>query len=293
MSIRIVAICAGDEAPDDALSSAAALAASHNTTYDIVRVAGLPANASSEQWAQVCAEAFQKNKFDAPCLVLAPPSMFGLEFSAYLATFASLKALGRCETIELDGNKLRATRSAFGGRAALTIEIADTNCIAQLRPVQDPPYAAKGQTIEISAPSLPPSLPIERVALGERQANLEGASLIVSGGRGLDAEGFALLEEIAAQLGGAVGASLPAVDAGLAPVSRQIGQSGKFVTPRIYVAIGLSGTPQHLAGIGEAVRIFALNKDPDAPIFDFAEIGLVADWRQALPLLRDRLANPR
>jgi electron transfer flavoprotein alpha subunit len=140
--------------------------------------------------------------------------------------------------------------------------------------------------------ALPASdLAIDRLAIAGRETPLEGAKLVVSGGRGLDAQGFALLGEIAASVGGAVGGSLPAVDAGLVPVSRQVGQSGKFVTPDLYVAVGLSGTPQHLAGVGPATRLIAINTDPAAPIFAYAELGAVADARELLPLLRDALAR--
>jgi electron transfer flavoprotein alpha subunit len=289
--VRIIAICAGDETPDGALSAAATLAALHNTAFEIIRIA--PDNgAAPEQCARACADWLQQNKSVSPYVVLTPPGAFGQAFGAYLAAFTGARALGRCETIEIDGANLRVTRSAFGGRASLTIEVTAENCIAQMRPVDGAPLAPQSASTEIVASDTAP-LPIERIPLGEQKVNLEGAQIIVSGGRGLDPEGFALLEEVAASLGGAVGASLPAIDAGLAPVSRQIGQSGKFVTPRIYVAVALSGTPQHLAGIGEAVRIFAINKDADAPIFGFAEIGLLADWRHALPLLRDYLNNAR
>jgi electron transfer flavoprotein alpha subunit len=106
----------------------------------------------------------------------------------------------------------------------------------------------------------------------------------------LDADCFAHLDVIAHQLGGAVAASLPAVDLGLAPVSRQVGQSGKFVTPEIYFAIGMSGTPQHFAGVGPRARIIALNTDRHAPIFDFAEAGVTADAVTFLPLLAGALA---
>lgn len=100
-----------------------------------------------------------------------------------------------------------------------------------------------------------------------------------------------MLEQIAEKVAGAVGASLAAVDLGLAPVSRQIGQSGKFATPEVYLAVGMSGTPQHLAGIGSATRIIALNTDPDAAIFRFAEAGVVADARILLPLLSQALGK--
>jgi electron transfer flavoprotein alpha subunit len=106
-------------------------------------------------------------------------------------------------------------------------------------------------------------------------------------------EGFAQLANIADHLGAALGGSLPAVDAGWVPVARQIGQSGKFVGPRTYFAVGISGTPQHLAGVSRECRVIAVNKDALAPIFDIAEIGVVAEWQVLLPALARELAALR
>jgi electron transfer flavoprotein alpha subunit len=135
----------------------------------------------------------------------------------------------------------------------------------------------------------PGTVALERTALADQSVSLEGARIVIGGGRGLDPAGFAELERIAAALGAAVGASLPEVDLGLAPVARQVGQSGKFVNPAIYFAAGMSGTPQHFAGVGQAARILAVNIDADAPIFSFAEAGVAGDARQLLPLLADAL----
>jgi electron transfer flavoprotein alpha subunit len=138
--------------------------------------------------------------------------------------------------------------------------------------------------------ALPAALPVERRESGQQAANLEGARVVVSGGRGTGGEaGFASLSDLAACLGGALGGSLPTVDAGWVPVSRQVGQSGKFVAPDLYVAVGISGTPQHMAGIAAHTRILAINKEADANIFRFAEIGIVGDWRDVLPALIERL----
>jgi electron transfer flavoprotein alpha subunit len=134
------------------------------------------------------------------------------------------------------------------------------------------------------------SAEIELLDSVDGQQRLDGAKLVVSGGRGIGGpEGFELLSRIATVLGGALGGSLPAVDAGWLPATRQVGQSGKLVAPRLYFAVGISGTPQHLAGVAASARIVALNSDPDAPIFSVAEVGVVTDWRKLLPLLAQRL----
>ena len=127
----------------------------------------------------------------------------------------------------------------------------------------------------------------------EIHAPVDGARIVVSGGRGIgDPTGFELLYNIALQLdGAAVGASLPAVDAGLAPVARQVGQSGKYVRPDIYLAVGISGTPQHMAGIDPHTRVVAINADPEAPIFGMSRVGIVGDWKQILPALKRTLTE--
>jgi electron transfer flavoprotein alpha subunit len=126
----------------------------------------------------------------------------------------------------------------------------------------------------------------------EHNAPVDGAGIVVSGGRGIgDPAGFELLYEIAQQLGGAVGASLPAVDAGLAPVARQVGQSGKYVRPDIYLAVGISGTPQHMAGIDPHTRVVAVNADPEAPIFGMSRVGVVGEWQEILPALKRKLSE--
>ena len=105
-------------------------------------------------------------------------------------------------------------------------------------------------------------------------------------------EGFALLKESAVLLDAATGASLPAVDAGWASVSQQVGQSGAFVSPDLYLAVGMSGTPQHLAGIALRSRIAAINPDPEAAIFRVAELGIAAPWQDVLPRLIAALSEP-
>ena len=212
-----------------------------------------------------------------PLLLVFPASAEGEELAGAIAATNGAAIVGRITSLKRDADHLVVSRTSHGGRIAIRLRIREGLAVATANDMPE-----HDGEIALGAPT---DRALERVALRDQRMALESAGVVISGGRGLDAEGFAMLEQIADAVGGAVGASLAAVDLGLAPVSRQIGQSGKFVTPQVYLAVGMSGTPQHLAGIGSATRIIAVNTDPEAPIFRFAEVGVVADARILLPLL--------
>lgn len=215
-----------------------------------------------------------------PMLLVFPASAEGEELAGAFAARTGATVLGRIDSHRQDGTDLIATRSTHGGRMSLALRIKPGLAVATAHDLDCEEEVPLGQ---------PGILPIEREPLADQGVSLEAAKIVIGGGRGLDAAGFVQLERIAAALGGAVSASLAAVDLGLAPVSRQVGQSGKFVNPVIYLAAGMSGTPQHFAGVGARARIIAVNSDRDAPIFGFAQAGVVADARQLLPLVADAL----
>ncbi|MCL4183018.1 MAG: electron transfer flavoprotein subunit alpha/FixB family protein [Burkholderiaceae bacterium] len=230
-------------------------------------------------------------------LVLLPPGSGGEELAALIAADFDGVSLGRCSRLEVDGAAVAARRAAFGGRVSIELRTQVAFCCATLRPYL--PSIAMIQLLPDEAicrvslsSEAAPRRDFELVESADSLPRLEGAAVVVSGGRGMDGtEGFELLARIASSLGAALGGSLPTVDAGWVPVARQIGQSGKFVASRLYFAVGISGTPQHLAGVSPATRIVALNKDPEAAIFDVAEVGVVGDWREILPLLAQRLES--
>lgn len=230
-------------------------------------------------------------------LFLVAAGSAGEEIAGRLAARLKAVPLGKCQHFEFDSaGEMSVQRAAFGGRLNVTFECRKGPFIAAVRKPDgatetQPPNEKTMVVHHVScAATLRPAYAMTAEVRAEQHASLEGARLVVSGGRGMGGEtGFTALYELAAQLGGAVGGSLPAIDAGWAPVARQVGQSGKYVSPDIYLAIGISGTPQHMAGIDPHTKVIAVNKDPEAGIFQAAHIGVVADWQELLPALMTEL----
>lgn len=223
-------------------------------------------------------------------LVLLPPGPEGEALGALLAHALNGLALGRCSRLRRQGSVLLAERSCWGGRMQMTLK-ADQGpafaCLRAGRPQLCEPVSSAVYTLTLHG-SLPQALALERHATGQHLPPLEGARLIVSGGRGVNETGFSFLEALAVSWGGTLGGSLPAVDAGMVPVLRQVGVSGKYVSPDIYLAVGISGTAQHLAGVSPQTRIVAINKDADADIFKVATLGVLGEWEQLLPALLEQ-----
>ncbi|MBL7149528.1 MAG: electron transfer flavoprotein subunit alpha/FixB family protein, partial [Candidatus Cloacimonetes bacterium] len=205
-----------------------------------------------------------------------------------------------CTGLEIDKDTggLMQTRPAFGGNILATI--VTPNHLPQMATVRhkvmDPLEKDDSRTGKIIKEEIDFSnLKDDTKYLGftkdeTQMVNLTEANVVVSGGRGLkNQENFALLKELAKALGGGVGASRAAVDAEWITYPHQVGQTGKTIKPTIYIAVGISGAIQHLAGMQSADYIIAINKDPDAPIFKVADLGLVGDLFEILPLLNKKL----
>ena len=193
----------------------------------------------------------------------------------------------------IEGGELTARRPALGDTVLVTVGWTSTPRIALVRSGSFEPVETGG-TASVQSVAVTPrgySTAAQMVEQAQEQASgpsIEDADVIVAGGRGLGApEGFKLAEELAAALGGAVAATRAVVDAGWYPYSTQVGQTGKSVSPKLYIALGVSGAIQHKVGMQNSGAIIAINKDPNAPIFDFADFGVVGDLNQVAPKLAE------
>jgi electron transfer flavoprotein alpha subunit len=239
-----------------------------------------------------------------PEIILAGATYLGRAFIPRVAASLKTGLTADCTAFGLDLEKrlLLQTRPAFGGNIMATIITPRTYPqMATARPgvfkARPPETAPQGQVIPVAVAALAQparSRFVATVAEIKERVALSAAEVIVAGGRGLkEAKNFRLLEELADLLGGAVGATRGAVDAGWIPYAHQIGQTGKTVSPKLYIACGISGATQHLVGMQSSDFIVAINKDPQAPIFQVADLGLVGDLFEIVPALIQEIKKSR
>jgi electron transfer flavoprotein alpha subunit len=227
-----------------------------------------------------------------PQIVLAASSVFGKDLFARLAARLDTGLACECSAFELEDGQLVATRALYGGKVVSRTRIDGTPQMALLRPnvakIVERDKTAEVETVRAMVENIRTRVVENKIDTGGK-LELTEADYVVSGGRGLGGSDYSLLEALAAELNGAIGASRNAVDEGWRPVSDQVGQTGKVVTPKIYFACGISGAIQHIAGIRNADVIVAINKDPDAPIFRYADYGIVADLFEMVPAVTEQL----
>ncbi|NVM55846.1 MAG: electron transfer flavoprotein subunit alpha [Candidatus Helarchaeota archaeon] len=238
-----------------------------------------------------------------PEIFLMGATRIGRDLGPRIAKRLNTGLTADCTAIDVDrkDRTLLQTRPAFGGNIMATIITPNRRpAMATVRPgifkSKKPKLSKNGEIIPISAPISSDSLKTKIISVIKEPKTcmvLEDAEVIVSGGRGIGEKGFELVHKLAEVLGCMVGASRAAVEAGFITPDHQVGQTGKTVCPKLYIACGISGAIQHRVGMMKSDFVIAINKDPDAPIFNIADIGIVADFFDVVPLLIDELKKIR
>ena len=243
---------------------------------------------SSTAYAKVIAEIAKKEQAN---IVLLPATAMGKDSAPRVAVKLDAGLASDCIALKVDGGNIIATRPVYGGKALTEIKINSAVKVFTLRPNVFPAGTSTGSAAKVEVVDIPlaesdfASLAIEMMQASGK-LDVTEADIIVSGGRGMKSpENFKMLEDLAGVLGGAVGASRAVVDAGWRPHSEQVGQTGKTVSPSFYIAVAISGSIQHLAGMSSSKYIVAINKDKDAPIFQVADYGIVADAFDIVPAI--------
>ena len=230
-----------------------------------------------------------------PAVIITGASAQGKDMAGRLAAKLDAGVAMDCVKVQLDGGNLTYTRPMFGGKINADVEIDGARQIVAIRPnVMDIAEAAKDSAFEKPAVQLGE---VKTSVVGKKmdtsdKVELTEADIIVSGGRGTGGD-YAGIEALADALGAAVGASRSAVDEGWRPHSDQVGQTGKTVSPTLYIACGISGAIQHLAGMSTSKYIVAINKDEEAPIFSKADFGIVGDLFEIVPALIEEVKKVR
>ena len=307
-------IGAGRQLADDRKSELAVVVLGDNLENAAKELAGYPvdkvylyeapelANYDGERYSRVLSDLVREMK---PEIMLAGATTQGRSFMSQVAVRIYTGLTADCTGLAIgeEDGLLYQTRPAFGGNVMATILCPYTRPqMATVRHKVFPmsPVRSNGSKAEVIRLSPKPQLFSSRseildfIEQCEATVNIVEADVIVSGGRGIqDPANFAIIEELAKTLGGAVGASRAAVDAGWIPYCHQVGQTGKTVCPKLYIACGISGAVQHQAGMSSSDIIIAINKDPDAPIFQIANFGFVGDCLEIVPMVTKKIKAMR
>lgn len=250
---------------------------------------------TTDAYASVIA---QLAKAQEPAVMLLGATVQGKDLSGRLAAKLDVGMAQDCVTFSLENNNLVAKRPIYAGKAYATVTFEDSfpqmaTTRPNVFPLNEPDESRSAEVIDAEF-NLDDSQIKTKILEFSQEAgakvDLTEAERIVSGGRGMKGpENYKILEELADLIGATVGASRSAVDAGWRPHSDQVGQTGKVVSPNLYIACGISGAIQHLAGMGTSKYIVAINKDPDAPIFQKADYGVVGDLFEVVPALTEEI----
>jgi electron transfer flavoprotein alpha subunit len=234
-------------------------------------------------------------KKTSPAVILLPATSTGKDLAPRLAVRLNTAVAAECTELEVSNNELIATRPAYAGKVLLKVKMRGNPNVATLRPnvftskERDPAITPSVESLSFEKPATRMNVK-EFVTHGAKKQDLTEAGVIVSGGRGMGGpENYKILEELASVMGGVVGASRASVDAGWRPHSDQVGQTGRTVSPTLYIACGISGAIQHRVGMINSKVIVAINKDPEAPIFGFADYGIVGDVFEVVPALTQEM----
>jgi electron transfer flavoprotein alpha subunit len=250
---------------------------------------------TTDAYVSIIAELVKAND---PAIVLLGGSAQGKDLSARLSARLGVGVAQDCTAFSLESGNLEAVRPIYAGKAYAKVSFVDSwPQMAVARPnvmAMNEPDTSKSPEVVNASFTLDDSAlktkVVESIKDESGKVDLTEADIIVSGGRGMKGpEGYGILEELANVIGGTVGASRSAVDAGWRPHSDQVGQTGKVVSPNLYIACGISGAIQHLAGMGTSKVIVAINKDAEAPIFQKADYGVVDDLFNIVPALTEEI----
>lgn len=283
----IVAVNLG-KAADDAASLG-----THGVKKVIQAGGGELDNYSTEGWTQAAAEIINA---EAPAAVFFSATLRGKDLAPRVAARVNRPLLTECTDLKVEGGEVHALRPIYAGKVTMWIKVTGGFGIFSLRPKAFLQAEVNGATAEVENRAVAVDGGKIRAKVTEQKLESGGmldvteADIVVSGGRGLkDPSNFKLIEDLAAAIGGSVGASRAVVDAGWRPHSQQVGQTGKVVSPNLYIAVGISGAVQHVAGMNNSRTIVAINKDADAPIFKLATYGIVGDALQVVPVLTEEV----
>ena len=234
---------------------------------------------------------------DGPEAIMLGTSYDGRDIAARLSVKLDRTVITNVVDVEVDGDTLIGTEPIFGGATDIKTKFTgDGPYVTLVRPksfTAEPSGGSEADVEDLDVPELGASAGatvVDRFVEESDGPKLDEAALVVAGGRGLgEAEKYEMITSLAKQLNGAAGASRAIVDAGWVPYSQQVGQTGKVVKPAVYIAAGISGATQHLVGMKGSKNIIAINKDPEAPIFGIADLGIVGDVHKVIPALLEAL----